>query len=267
MNKKVGIIGIGNMGSAFVDGLVKGKVVSSSHVIIFDADTRRMRKWKVKKASSVRDLAGQADIIILAVKPYQMDAVLKEAALAGEKKKLFVSIAAGYPVSRMQKILERDAKLIRLMPNTPCKVGKGIIGLYSAEGVTRVDIKTIQDICQPLGKVIVLKTEKQIDAITAISGSGPAYFYYFAEGLEQAARKLGFNEEVARKLAVSTMIGSAELLESAQQTPKSLRQAVTSKRGTTEAAIKSFEKDRLFRIVEKAVYGAFKRAGEIAKGK
>jgi pyrroline-5-carboxylate reductase len=178
--------------------------------------------------------------------------------------KLFISIAAGLTTKFFEKHLCSKARVVRSMPNMPALIGEGITGICAGKYASPVDLKLAQEILSSIGETVIVK-ESMIDAVTAVSGSGPAYVFLFVEQWMAAAKKLGFNEAEAKKLVYKTLIGSAHLLEQSEFDAATLRVKVTSKKGTTEAALNVFAKGKFDQLVKNALLAAKKRAGELAK--
>jgi pyrroline-5-carboxylate reductase len=212
------------------------------------------------------EIAANADVIILAVKPQVMAAAC-ESLRASIKKPdcLIISIAAGIPVSSMESWLGHDRAIVRCMPNTPALVGEGATGLFANARCSPTDIALAGDILSAVGITCWLRSEKDIDTVTALSGSGPAYFFLMMEALEKAAVALGLDADVARQLSIQTALGAGKLAADSDVAPDELRRRVTSPGGTTEQALLSFQRDGFERIVANAVEAAQKRAAELAK--
>ncbi len=266
---KIGIIGGGNMGEALIKGL------HSSHILyVTEADTKRAAFLKKKYRLSIEDIdetIHQANVLILAVKPQDMHAVLSYVRVEKEfskKEKLIISIAAGLTTTFFEKHLNSktspNARIIRTMPNMPALIAQGITAICAGKYATSADIKTAQKILQTIGATVVVK-ESMIDAVTAVSGSGPAYVFLFVEQWIAAARQLGFDATQARQLVYQTLLGSAHLLEQSEFDAATLRAKVTSKGGTTQAAMDVFSKGRLDQLMKNALSAAKNRARELAK--
>lgn len=203
------------------------------------------------------------DAFVLAVKPQDFG-TLCTSIKADLSKKIAISIMAGVSINKISKGL-KVSKVVRVMPNLPLKVGKAISGWKASKNVTAKEKLFVKKLLSAFGEQIEVDNEEKLNMITALSGSGPAYFYYLAEILESKALDFGFNKKDAEKIAKNTLVGSAELLESMNLSAKELREKVTSKGGTTEAALKSLDKDNFPKIFKKALDAANKRAGELNK--
>ena len=268
INKKIGIIGCGNMGEALLSRLSQ-IVEKSTALMVSEADTSRrdyiQTKYKMIVEIDNNAVVKYSDIIILAVKPKDFDAVLKQEVCCGlSGSKLLISIAAGITTGYIEKQVGKDIPVIRAMPNMGAIIGEAITSISKGSSATAKDMDTAREIFSAIGDVVEVD-EKLMDAVTAISGSGPAYFFYLIEALIEAGRELGLDAGTAKKLVLKTAAGSAKLLETLKEDPESLRKKVTSKGGTTEAALKIFEKKRVKVIIKDAAKAAHKRSKELAK--
>jgi pyrroline-5-carboxylate reductase len=256
----IGIIGGGNMGEALIKGLYARHCV---HVC--ETDVLRVRYLKKKYRGIVLGdlkVVEEASVIILAIKPQDMEILLKQVPVG--KDKLFISIAAGLTTKFFEKHLDGKARVVRAMPNMPALIGEGITAISTGRYATILDLMTAQRILQTIGQTVIVK-ESMIDAVTAVSGSGPAYVFLFVEQWMAAAISLGFDQEEAKQLVYKTLLGSAHLLEKSEFDAATLRAKVTSKGGTTEAALNVFFTCNYDRIMEHALTAAKKRAKELAK--
>jgi pyrroline-5-carboxylate reductase len=253
----IGIIGGGNMGEALIRGL------HTSHRVVL-SEVSKERTAYIKKAYAVGEMTGQENpsVIILAVKPQDMEHALT--GIAEPQKKLFISIAAGLTTGFFEKRLGK-IRIVRAMPNMPAFIQQGITGVCGGRYAARSDIKTARDILSAIGETVVVK-ESLMDAVTAVSGSGPAYVFLFVEQWMAAAQRLGFDKFQARALVYKTLTGSVHLLEQSEFDAEELRAKVTSKGGTTQAAMDVFFKgDALGKLMRTALLAAKKRSKELAK--
>lgn len=259
--RKIGIIGLGNMGSAVVRGL--GGAIAG-----YDCDPAKARSAgrvaRVKSLASAAELARLSDIVIIAVKPKDFAQVAREIS-AHVKGKLFITIAAGIRTGTAEKLIGNRARVVRVMPNTPALIGEGISAICGGRYATPSDVAAARGIFSSVGETVVLD-EGRFDLVTAISGSGPAYFFYLKEALMEAAERMGLKKEVARKLVSKTALGAAKLLVETGHEPGVLRGHVTSKGGTTEQAIRVLEKAGFKRTVRRAVSAAVKRSRQLSGG-
>ncbi|MDD4981032.1 MAG: pyrroline-5-carboxylate reductase [Candidatus Omnitrophica bacterium] len=275
MKKAIGIIGFGNMGSAIGGGLKERYKVS-----VFDKDKNKTRNLTgIKLAKNIKDLVTRVDVVILAVKPQDFDSILSEIKDYVQDK-LVISIAAGRTTSYIQKSLG-DVRVVRVMPNIEIMIGRGIVFVCKGKFATKKDAHFVRSLFNYMGRTIVISEDK-IDAATAISGSRLAYYcaeiekkkidfhnipkkieHIFESELEKAAKSLGFNDMVARTMSIGTGPSCQIFFENKKITPGELREKITSKKGTTEAALKEFRKSGSW---IKAVKAALKRARELSRG-
>ncbi len=242
---KITFLGGGNMATALIGGMLeRGFAVAGIQVVELGEAARDAlaQRFGVRAVESFDDAALACDVLVLAVKPQQMKAALAPIAgrLCGQ---LVISIAAGLRLADLGRWLGAPgaphARLVRCMPNTPALIGAGVTGLYADPSVDAAGRETAGRILGAVGSTVWADDEAQMDAVTAISGSGPAYVFHFIEALESAGRSLGFDEAGARRLAIDTVLGAAKLAANSADAPAVLRQKVTSKGGTTEAALAS----------------------------
>jgi len=223
------------------------------------------REHNITITDNNRKATKNAHVILLAVKPVDIPSVLEDIKTVIKSKTLIMSIAAGVKIQSLQQVLGKDVAIVRAMPNTPTRIAKGITIWTSNKKASVQQKKYAESLFNALGEQYYTKREPLLDKVTAISGSGPAYYFYFTEALIHAALTLGFNEQLAYVLATKTFFGTAALMEQSGKTPEDLRRGVTSKKGTTEAAIHQMEKGKLGETVQKAVHAAFTRAQELGK--
>ncbi len=268
--KKITIIGGGKMGSIIAQGLVDNKIASFKNIIITDIDASRLdflrSSMKIKVSHDNAKAAKEADIIILAVKPQNMAATLQEIRSAVDKSKLVISIAAGITTNFIENSLAKGVRVVRVMPNTPALVGKGAAAVAGGSRAKAGDIKLTRAIFNAVGVSIEVE-EKYMDAVTGLSGSGPAYFFLIIEALIEAGLKKGLSRSLSKQLAAQTMLGAAHLCLQSDKEPAQLREMVTSPGGTTAAGLKVMEEKNLRDIIIATVEAATKRSEELAKGK
>lgn len=261
-------IGGGNMATALVGGLVaRGMPASDVRIVEPNADARarlqrRFPGIALFEASSPRAAGGVA-LVVLAVKPQQMREAATALAPYVHEVPVALSIAAGIRCADLSRWLGGYRRIVRAMPNTPALVGAGISGAFADENVDAAGRTHAAQVLEAGGELIWVKREEALDAVTGVSGSGPAYVFYFLEGLERAALELGFPEADARKLAYATFAGSVQLAQSSDAPPAVLRQQVTSKGGTTERAIASLNADGVQEAFIRAVKAAARRARDL----
>lgn len=264
MSKRIAFIGGGNMASAIIGGLI-GQGFAPDHIDVVEPFAEAQDKLKnlygiVAQAQPGAFLAG-AGMVIWAVKPQ----TFKEAALqvrSHTKDALHLSVAAGIRSDSIARWLGTE-RVVRAMPNTPALIGKGITGLFARPAVTAEDRDWVSQVIATTGESLWLETEDQLDAVTALSGSGPAYVFYFMEAMTAAGADMGLSRAQACQLAVATFIGAGELARNSTEPPEILRQRVTSKGGTTHAAISSMEDDNIKAQFVRAMHAARRRAKEL----
>ncbi len=262
---KVCFIGGGNMASAMIGGLLKSGLAADS-ISAVDVDAGQRERLAERFAIRTHDTAAGAvagcDCVVLAVKPQQVRNVAAGLAplLDGQ---LVVTIAAGVRTADLARWLGGHDRIARAMPNTPALIGQGIAGLYAGPGLSSDDRARVERILGAVGDVLWVAREAQIDAVTAVSGSGPAYVFMMIEALEAAAAGVGFDAAQARRLALATFAGAANLAAVDAEPPAALRARVTSKGGTTECGIAALEAGGLHRLVAEAVQAANRRAVEL----
>ena len=268
-NIKIGIIGCGNMGEAIFSRLAQ-VMEKSTELMVSEMDAARrdliQSKYKIIVEIDNNYLVKYSDVIILAVKPKDFEKVLGQEICCGvSHDKLIISIAAGITTKHIEKVIGRDVPVVRVMPNMPAVIGEAVSSISAGTSAGKEHIALTREIFSMIGDVIEVE-EKMVDAVTAISGSGPAYFFYMIEMLADAAKKLKLRPEIAEKIVLKTAIGSVKLLEVLKEEPAELRRRVTSKGGTTEAALKVFDRKKIGKIIEEATAAACKRSKEMSRG-
>lgn len=265
--ERIVFIGAGNMTEALVKGL-RNASVSADLITVTDIRPERLAHFRDTygvNGSRENGLAAKgADIVVLAVKPQQMaEALVSLRGIAPHA--LFVSIAAGVPTARIERELGGTPRVVRVMPNTPALVGAGVSALSAGAFAGKDDLARADKLLRAVGRTVHV-AERKIDAITAVSGSGPAYIFFVMEAMEAAAIELGLQAEVARELVLATFTGSAKLAQESGQSPGVLRQQVTSKGGTTEAALNVLQARDVAGAFSAALAAAARRAHELASG-
>lgn len=268
--KKITIIGGGKMGSIIAQGLIDNKIASPKDMIITDIDAGRLddlrSSMKLKVSQNNEKAVKNADIIILAVKPQNMAATLREISSVTDKSKLVISIAAGITTNFIEKSLAKGVRVVRVMPNTPALIGEGAAAAAGGSYAKAKDVKMTRAIFDAVGMSVEVK-EKMMDAVTGLSGSGPAYFFLIIEAMIEAGLKAGLSKALSKQLAVQTMLGAARLCLHSDKEPAQLREMVTSPNGTTFAGLKVMEEKNLRAIIVAAVEAATTRSRELASGK
>jgi pyrroline-5-carboxylate reductase len=263
---KIAFIGGGNMGEAMLAAVLEKKLATPADITVSDIIESRRRYLKKQYGVAVtennRVAVASKDVIVLAVKPQNITEVLADLKSHIKSSQLVLSIAAGVSLETISRGLGHGC-LVRAMPNTPAQIGLGMSGWTATAAVTRRQKDQARAILAAMGKEISFEDESSLDMVTAVSGSGPAYFYLFAESLIEAAVNIGLSLPDAKQLVLQTMLGSAQLLLKSGKPPAELRRAVTSKGGTTERALNVFEDGGFARLVEAAVRAAYLRAKEL----
>jgi pyrroline-5-carboxylate reductase len=268
INKKIGIIGCGNMGEALFSRLAD-ELEKSTSLMVSEMDSARrgylQGKYRIIVETDNNVVVKYSDVIILAVKPKDVEALLKAEVCCGiSKEKLLISVAAGITTAYIEQIVGKDIPVIRAMPNMPAIIGEGISSLSRGSSAGPGDMAVAKEIFSKIGDVVEVD-EKLMDAVTATSGSGPAYFCYFIEALTEGAKSLGLDDKTAKRLVMKTALGSVKLLSSLNEDPREMRRKVTSKGGTTEAAIKTLESKKFIEIVKAAVKTAETKSKELSR--
>lgn len=267
-NCKLAFIGGGNMARSLIGGLVAdGFEASHIHVSDPESEVRSAlsARWGVKTFADNPSAVADADIVVLAVKPQQIQSVVRELSADWQHSQLLLSIAAGIRLEDIQRWLGHEkAAVVRAMPNTPSLVQAGATALYANEQVSRQQHELAESILRAVGLTLWLDDEKQMAAVTAVSGSGPAYYFLVMEAMQKAAEELGLPEKTARLLVLETAFGAAKMALESGDDPAQLRQNVTSPGGTTERAIHELQDGGLEAVFENAMIAAALRARELA---
>jgi pyrroline-5-carboxylate reductase len=267
--QKVGFIGSGNMGEALIKGLTAANLVSPDAIYASDVRIERLRaldqQYGVQLLQDNAELVRQVDIVILAVKPQILPAVVRQIASAVTKKKLLISIAAGVSTTTIRAALGKDARLIRVMPNTPALVLEGVTAIAKAEGLEPGDLDDAGEIFSAVGRVVTLD-EELMDAVTGLSGSGPAYVAIVIESLADGGVKMGLDRITAMTLATQTVLGAARLILETGLHPGAVKDMVSSPGGTTIAGIAALEEGGIRNNLIKAVERATHRSRELGRG-
>jgi len=265
----IAFIGAGNMASAIMGGLIENGF-QANNIWACDPSEDKLAElattFGVQTTTNNADAALKADAVILAVKPQVMEAVLAplQSALQ-ERQPLIISVAAGINLQSLETWIGGQPAIVRCMPNTPALVGQGASGLFANDQVSADQKALASKMLDAVGISVWVNNESELDAVTAVSGSGPAYYFLFMEAMIEAGMKLGLSEETATSLTLKTALGAATMASSSELAPAQLRKNVTSPNGTTEQAILSFQNDALSNIVEKALKAANDRSVELCE--
>lgn len=265
---KIGFVGGGNMAEAIIRSLLGAGLCLASDIRVSDMRRERLAhlhdSFGVETEESNPDCVAACDIVILAIKPQNMGAVLDELSRSRDNGKLVISIAAGITTAGIERALGDGVAVVRVMPNTPALIGEGMSIWARGSRVGERDAEYARCILRALGKELEVG-EELMNAATALSGSGPAYVFYLIEAMERAGVELGFNAAQALPIAVQTVIGAARLVETSGQHPEELRRRVTSAGGTTAAAVRVLEEKGVKKAFVAAIRAACARAGELSK--
>jgi pyrroline-5-carboxylate reductase len=265
---KISFIGGGNMATALIAGLA-GKIAQAGDIHVVDPNAEaldRLRaQYGVTTAPEIGATVAGSDVIVLAVKPQQMRDVALRLQSQLEARPLLLSIAAGIRANDLSRWLGGYGAIVRTMPNTPALIGQGITGMVAMAGVSDAQKDAADSILRAVGQTVWLESEDLIDPVTAVSGSGPAYVFFFLEAMQQAALEMGLSAEQGRALAVATFTGAAQLAAQSDEPADVLRQRVTSKGGTTHAAIASMEAAGVKQAIIEAMKAAAARGRELGE--
>lgn len=264
---KIGFIGAGNMGEALIRGILKANLASPREIIVTDISRERMaelnEKYGVPGTESNSYVVAQSTVVILAVKPHIISSVLKEISNEVMKSTLLISIAAGSKLSLLKACLSNGSRIIRVMPNTPALVLEGMTAICS-DGADEGDLKTVEQIFSAVGRTVVVP-ESLIDAITGLSGSGPAYIAIMIEALTDGGVLMGLPRKISQELALQTVLGTARLLMDAHHHPAALKDMVSSPGGTTIHGIYALEKGGVRASLMEAIKLAAMRSKELGE--
>lgn len=267
---RFGFVGGGNMATALIKGFIAAGVCRADEIIASDVDPMKRaalhRRLKVRATGDNREVARMANVIVLAVKPQIMDAVLADLRPLVTARTLFVSIAAGWPTARLETGLGDGARVVRVMPNTPALLGKGMAVAVRGRHATPADERLVLRLLRTVGKARAVDEEGILDAVTGLSGSGPAYVYLFAEAMIAGGIAVGLAPDAARELTLQTLTGAAAMLQETGEAPEQLRAAVTSPGGTTFAGLTELERRGFVAAVTACIAAATRRATELGRG-
>lgn len=264
--KNIGFIGAGNMAEALIKGLIGKGIADPKNISASDISTQRVthvgKTYAIKTVTDNRNLVSGNDIVILAVKPGDVYQVLDGIRDQLNSRKVLVSIAAGIRLSKIEERLKRGSRVVRVMPNTPALILEGASALSKGKFATDKDLDCAKSLFDAVGETAIVK-EELMDAVTGLSGSGPAYIFMIIEALSDAGVKVGLNRELAQFLTIQTLIGAAKLVKESGKHPGRLKDMVASPGGTTIAGIHALEKGRLRGILMDAVEAATRRSKEL----
>ena len=264
---KIAVLGAGKMGLSFSKSFLKFELIAPDELLLITRQKEKVSRISEQfpgAAVSVFEEVDsiEADLIILAVKPQDFQHVAEQLPFRLKEHQMVLSIMAGISIRKIQDLLNHR-KVVRAMPNSPTVLGMGITGYTAAEGLLFSDLIQIEQFLNSTGRSVYLKDESLLDAVTALSGSGPAYFYYIVAAMVEAGKKMGIGENLSKLFVQQTMLGAYHLMSNSEKNLNDLINDVASKGGTTEAALSSFEKDGLQAIIERGILEAEQRAKEL----
>lgn len=263
----IGFIGAGNMAYAIISGLINNDF-SAENIKISDTNesllSLRKKEFNLEVFTDNSELVRHCDVIVLAVKPQMLSSVCQLLKQALNSNTLIISIAAGVRVHDIDRWLGGDCAIVRTMPNTPALLNQGVTGMFANERVSDAQKELATSILNSVGQSLWVTDEVMLDAVTALSGSGPAYFFLMIESMSKAGVALGLDEKTAQSLSIQTALGASMMASVSGESPRDLRANVTSPNGTTQAAIESFQDQNFDMIVAHAMRAAFDRASQLA---
>ena len=265
---KVLVIGAGNMGLTYSEGMAESPLLNRRKLMVHDVSTETIellrKDGKFDVYEKIEDCLPKADIVFIAVKPYHCEDLFEKIKPYINNQQIYVSLMAGVNIAKIQNLLNVD-KVVRTMPNLPAKVGKGITSFTASETVSRVELLMVRNLLDTTGESIHVKNEDFIDKSTGISGSGPAYIFYFMQSMLEAAKKMGFSDNDSKVLVSNTFEGAVKLFNDSDLSPETWMDRVASKGGTTRAALDSMDDNNVKELIKDAAYAAFNRAVELGE--
>lgn len=265
---KVLVIGAGNMGLTYAEGMSKSDLLSNENIMILDTSDEKLKEISeisyFDAHKNLEDCIPNADIIFVAVKPFHAEGLLEKIKPLANPKQIVISVMAGVTIETITKSLGLS-KVVRAMPNLPAKVGQGLTSFVASDEVSKEELYIVERLLATTGKAIKVANENFIDVSTAISGSGPAYVFYFMESMMEASQKMGFSEEVSKLLVSQTFTGAIELFNQSNLSPVTWMDRVASKGGTTRVALDSMDNNKVNKLIQEAAFAAYHRAIELGK--
>ena len=265
---KVLVIGAGNMGLTYAEGMSKSKLLKKKNIMVLDKSDEKLEELHqishFDAFKELKDCVPKADIIFVAVKPHHAEDLFKQMNPLVGSDQIIISIMAGVSLEAIRNF-SGVTKVIRAMPNLPAKVGLGLTSYVATPEVSRIELLTVENLLNMTGKSILVSAENLIDASTGISGSGPAYVFYFMQSMMEAALQMGFSKNDSKVLVSQTFTGAVEIFNQSNLSPNSWMQKVASKGGTTQAALDSMDDNNVNELIKEAAFAAFNRAVELGK--
>lgn len=266
---KIAVLGAGNMGISFSRSFLKYELIKPQNLHLITRNENKKSKLKesfpdseISTFEEINNL--EADLIIIAVKPQDFTFVAENLPFNISEKSLVLSIMAGISIEKIQKLLNHKF-VVRAMPNSPTLLGMGITGYTAADGISFSELMNVERLLNSTGRSVYLEDESLLDGVTALSGSGPAYFYYIIDAMIKAGTEMGIDENLSKLFVKQTMLGAYHLINNSDKSLEELIKDVASKGGTTEAALKTFDEDELKTILKKGILAAENRAKELNK--
>ena len=265
---KIAVLGAGKMGISFSKSFLKYELIKAENLHLITRKKDKIEKIskefpgsKVSCFEELKEIA--ADLVILAVKPQDFAFVVENISVQFNENQMLLSIMAGIKIEKIQKLFNHQ-KVVRAMPNSPTLLGMGITGYTAAEGISFQDLMQIERFLNSTGRSVYLEDENLLDGVTALSGSGPAYFYYIVDAMIKAGTEMGIDENLAKLFVKQTMLGAYHLINNSEKSLEELIKDVASKGGTTEAALKTFEENHLKETLRKGILAAENRSKELS---
>ena len=266
---KIAVLGAGNMGISFSKSFLKYELIKPENLHLITRKKEKIQKiseeFPHSKVSVFDEISGiDSDLVIIAVKPQDFQFVAENLPFNFNENQMLLSIMAGIKIEKIQQLLNHR-KVVRSMPNSPTLLGMGITGYTAAEGISFNDLMHIERFLNSTGRSVYLEDENLLDGVTALSGSGPAYFYYIVDAMIKAGTEMGIDENLSKLFVKQTMLGAYHLINNSEKNLEELIKDVASKGGTTEAALKTFEENSLKNTVKQGILAAENRSKELSK--
>ena len=265
----ISFIGSGKMASAIIKGLISSQIINPKNLIATGTDEEKCReksqKLGIKVITDNKVAVQNSDIIFIAVKPSQVENIAKEISPFINSDKLIISIAAGVTIKKLETLFPQNSSIIRVMPNTPALIGEGMSGIFGGSFASEEDVELVENLFSTIGKCIIVDNEAQMDIVTAISGSGPAFFYKIIDDIAKAGEKLGLEYEKSLVLSIQTALGSAKMSLNRDVSMKELISNVATKGGCTRVGVDTMEEEQLDKILFKVIENTTKKASELGQ--
>ncbi|MBY7141547.1 pyrroline-5-carboxylate reductase [Virgibacillus sp. NKC19-3] len=269
MNKNIAFIGAGSMAEAIISGIVKAEILHKEQIIVTNKNNQErvrqlQQKYEIRSMMDKEKVVREADIIILATKPYDLKNAVETIKAYIKPNQLIISVIAGISTDHISDLIEGDFPVVRTMPNTSATIGYSATAVTAGKFATEEHLEQAKALFQTIGTTTIVD-EADMHTVTGISGSGPAYIYYFVEAMEKAAVEFGLDQDVARKLVIQTIVGAGEMLQHSGESASTLRKKITSPAGTTAAGIDTLDQYHFEEIMKQCVQSARERSIELGK--